>query len=102
MATGYVKAAMLSGKCASDLMGQLIVLLNFPNGYSTLPYYSLAGSIVKRKKCIIFDSEKGMVIIIIFFFLQEWRFPLCGHAFYRPSNTVNTAIRKRRRSFRRR
>jgi len=47
IATGYVKAGMLSGQCLSGLFGQLVVSLG-NRDYSTLPYYSLAGMV-----CII-------------------------------------------------
>lgn len=43
IATGYVKAGMLSGRCVSGLLSQLVVNLN-DGDYSSLNYYSLAST----------------------------------------------------------
>lgn len=44
IATGYVRAGILSGMCLSGIIGQLVVIFSSnSDDYSKLPYFSFAG-----------------------------------------------------------
>jgi len=59
IATGYVKASMLSGMCLSGILGQLVVYMK-SGDYSTLPYYSLAGT--RRYDITVTSVRIGKII----------------------------------------
>lgn len=76
IATGYTKAGVLSGTFVSGILGQLVIYLN--NGdYSTLPYYSLAGIVLKY--ICNFSAGQFICYLYVHFRIRKnwWRFNFC-------------------------
>lgn len=68
IATGYTKAGVLSGTIVSGILGQLVIYLN--NGdYSTLPYYLLAGIVLKN--ICNFSAEKFICYLYVYFRIHK-------------------------------